>query len=75
MLVVLKPTRTGTLRAQRLSAIFPSLLEGLNGLFGRFCGHVGIGNGLNHGIQSRVICISGKSCVRGDTAYRIVDVQ
>ena len=49
--------------------------RGLDGLLERFCGHVGIGNGLNHGIQSRVICISGKSCVGGDTAYCIVYVQ
>ena len=75
MLVVLKPTLTGTLWAQRLSAIFPQLLQGLNGLLERFYGHFDIGSGLNDGVQSSVICINGKSCVGGDTAFGMVNVQ
>ena len=51
------------------------LLEGLKELLERFCGHVDIGNGLNHGEKSSVICINGKSRVGGDTAFGIVDVQ
>ena len=37
--------------------------------------HVDIGIGLNHGVQSSVICINGKSCVGEDAAFGIVDVQ